>query len=529
MGATSLFKNHSGQFSEVAAGLPPLYGGSSSWGDFDNDGDLDILVCGTNPAGDGKTLLYKNNNGIFILEDVGFTGLATGEAIWLDYNNDGFLDVLITGDSSYNAPLTKLYRNNGSSSFSWIPTNLVNAEQSFVAAGDYDNDGDVDILLAGECACDSGYVTRLYRNDAGVFTDTGIPFLGIGYGDGIFIDYDKDGDLDFFQIGATTQSDYVVKLYRNEGNGQFTDIPNTMEGEWAGHIDATDINNDGFTDLGITGSLCCGDALTALYLNDGNGNFSAIPGTFPEIYYSQINFGDYDNDGDADFVLTGIPPDGPGTTYAGLFRNQANSNTYSNNTPPVTPDGLTEEVNDGIVTFHWNKSTDNTTPSDGLTYNLRVGRSAETMEIMAPLSDLSTGYHKVFTQGNCGQMNSHFLKGLPDGTYYWSVQALDAGGAASAFAPAASFRVGPVSTVSAGTDDSPSITYNPTTHSIEISCKKEGSDGSFRIFDPSGREVYNGKIRGARNEIPVGSFRTGLYLFLFQHGTTCVEKKILIY
>jgi len=347
---TKVYRNQNGEFQEMGANLPSLYGGSVAWGDYDNDNDLDLLLSGTDYYGEGATLLYRNDNGSFHSVPVPFCGVSLGEAAWLDYNNDGFLDVIVTGDTLYNAPVTRLYKNNGDGSFSYIPSPFFPSINSFVAIGDYNNDGNQDILVAGYS--DSFFLTRLYRNDNGTFVDSGIAFDSVAYGDGIFTDYDKDGDPDLFFIGANNQVQYIIRQYRNDGNGIFIQVPNNMKGEWGGEISAADFNNDGYPDLGVTGSLCCGDALTRLYKNNGDGTFDTLPMNFPPMANSQICFGDFDNDGDADFILTGYPAGDtiPARTY--LYRNMSRNAPLTPNTPPNAPDGLTSEVDGQKVIFH---------------------------------------------------------------------------------------------------------------------------------------------------------------------------------
>ncbi|MDO8834678.1 MAG: VCBS repeat-containing protein, partial [Vicinamibacterales bacterium] len=97
------------------------------------------------------------------LEAVRYSSVA-----WGDYDNDGDLDILLTGEYAFGAPISRVYRNDGGS-FVDIAAGLEGVRDSSVAWGDYDNDGDLDILLTGEGA--SGYVSRVYRNDGGSFVD----------------------------------------------------------------------------------------------------------------------------------------------------------------------------------------------------------------------------------------------------------------------------------------------------------------------------------------------------------------------
>src|SRR4249920_2160632 len=100
-------------FTDVAAGLTPVFHSSVAWSDYDNDGDLDILLTGS--GGGGVTMLYRNSGGAnptFSDVGAGLTGVAGGSVAWGDYDNDGDLDILLTGASS-GVRQAKLYRNSG--------------------------------------------------------------------------------------------------------------------------------------------------------------------------------------------------------------------------------------------------------------------------------------------------------------------------------------------------------------------------------------------------------------------------------
>jgi len=524
--ATKLFRNNHGVLEEVLANLPNLYGGSVAWGDYDNDNDIDLLLCGTDYYGNGATYLYCNDGGAFHTVPIPFTGVSVGEAAWIDYNNDGFLDVLVTGDSSYYAPVSRLYKNNGDGSFTYIPSALFPSMYSFFAIGDYDNDGDQDILLAGYG--ESSFVTRLYRNDSGTYVDSDIAFDSVAFADGEFVDYDKDGDMDLIFIGSNNQTQYVFKIYRNEGNGVFTDIPNSCTGEWGGEIAVADFNNDGYPDLGVTGSLCCGNALTRLYKNNGNGTFDTIPINFPPMSSSQISFGDFDNDGDADFVLTGYPNGSYFSAFTFIYQNLSQNGGLTANTPPSSPTSLASQVNDHHVSFNWQHSVDNTTASAGLTYNLRVGRSASSMEVMAPYSDPVDGFLKVYSSGNVCQDTSWSLHDLPDGRYYWSVQAIDQGHAASAFSPECFFDVGSAATEELiPSTEQIQIVPNPFSGGTVVLVDKEWRDALYRLFGMDGNLLLTGKLEGTSTLLNLSSLSTGIYILIVENNGQMIRKNII--
>ena len=136
-------------------------------GDDDNDGDLDILLTGY--SSDGVARVYRNDGPApgagwnFVDIGVALTGVFYSSVAWGDYDNDGDLDILFTGaDSSFN-PVARVYRNDGGG-FVAISAPLTGVASSSVAGGDYDNDGDLDILLTGVDNSNNP-VARLYRNE----------------------------------------------------------------------------------------------------------------------------------------------------------------------------------------------------------------------------------------------------------------------------------------------------------------------------------------------------------------------------
>ncbi|MEI6456227.1 MAG: T9SS type A sorting domain-containing protein [bacterium] len=523
---TRIYRNNSGQFDEMGANLPSLYGGSVAWGDYDNDNDLDLLLSGTDYYGEGATLLYRNDNGSFHSVDITVTGVALGEAAWIDYNNDSWLDIIVTGDTLYDTPVTRLFKNNGNGTFTSIPAPFFPSMNSFVAIGDYNNDGWQDVLLAGYS--EAFFLTRFYRNEQGNFVDTGLAFDSVANGDGVFTDYDKDGDLDLFFIGTNNQVQYVLRQYRNEGNGAFTDIPNVMTGEWGGEINAVDFNNDGYPDLGVTGSLCCGDALTKLYANMRDGTFEPIGAEFVPMASSQICFGDFDNDGDADFLLCGFPS-GTGTSAATyIYQNMMNNAPLQANTPPAPPDGLSVTIEDHTARFIWNSAQDDNTPSLALSYNLRVGLSGSAMEALAPFTDPSTGFMKVYDLGNVSQDTTWALTGLPDGTYYWSVQAIDHSSAGSAFAQVESFSVGSTGiNVSDRAGKAVSVMPNPAKKIMMVSSDAFFSGAFYQIRNISGQMLMNGMLHGTSTQIETEALYPGIYLLILnKDGRSCHVKFI---
>lgn len=355
-----LYRNNGdGTFTDVTeeAGV-----GDAHWGmgctaaDYDNDGYTDIYV-----ANFGPNILYHNNgDGTFtdVTEEagVGDPRWSTGTA-WGDYDGDGDLDLYVAnyvnfdvnnlekyrkmnvwrgievmaGPRGLEGAEDVFYRNNGDGTFTDFTTEagLTDRLKGYgfaVLFGDYDNDGDLDIYIANDSV-----PNYLYRNNGdGTFTEVGLE-AGVAYSEdgreqagmgAVFGDYDNDGDLDLF---VTNFSDDNNTLYRNDGDGFFTDVtfqsglgaPSLPFVSWG--TEFLDYDNDGWKDLFVaTGHVypqvdqynfgMTYEERNQLYHNNHDGTFTEVtevagPGMQIKKVSRGATFGDYDNDGDIDVLV----------------------------------------------------------------------------------------------------------------------------------------------------------------------------------------------------------------------------------
>ena len=217
-------------------------------------------------------------------------------------------------------------------------------------------------------------------------------------------------------------------MYHNNGNNTFTEQTSIhLAGVWSGTSTWGDYDNDGNLDIYLAGNGPYLGNNSKIYRNNGDNTFSEQTSILLD-NGSSVTWGDYDNDGDQDLLLTGSVF---GTRISEIY----NNNTYTPNNLPSSPSNLKTIVNGNNVTFSWDKSTDNETPQNGLTYNLIIGTNTGACNILSPMSDRNTGNRRVVSMGNAGHCNSKTIKGLTDGQYYWSVQAIDNNFAGSKFAP----------------------------------------------------------------------------------------------
>ena len=343
-------KNHlyhnlgNGTFEDVTgkAGVGgPWYSMGVTIGDFNNDGYPDIYVSNYGP-----NTLYKNNgDGTFTnitkQANVGGGKDCSIGAVWLDYDNDGFLDLYVgnylnfdpnykyfyapdgfPGPIAYDSQPDVLYHNNGNGTFEDVTKKMgivdTDGRAMGVGAADYDDDGFVDIYVANDHT-----VNYLWHNDGGKkFTDVGT-MSGTGFGQSgeatismsvDFADYNGDGLLDMF-----ISDDNYCSLYQNLGNGVFSDKSYpagiaVASGQFVGWSSSFfDYDNDGDDDIFKTnGELkhLYGQE-DQLFENEGNGKFNDVSvdrgNYFKEEYVGRgACLGDYDNDGDIDIFILNL-------------------------------------------------------------------------------------------------------------------------------------------------------------------------------------------------------------------------------
>ncbi len=335
------------QFTNVAPNLKmdKVDGGrGSAWGDYDNDGDLDIVAVGTYQP----HALYRNNGDGTFTNVAVEAGIADPRGGWgslfADYNNDGYPDLYITRGGWSGAGENTLYRNNGDGTFTDVThaAGVADPQSSFCAAwADYDNDGYIDLYIADGVIGDGAANVLYHNNGDGTFTNTaesaGVANTGNSLGTA-WGDYDKDGYIDLHVVNYGQSN----VLYRNNGDGTFTDVTATT-GMNLPVTDAfvtffLDVDNDADLDIfisnsgsfqafiagQITGSAPHDSDRQVLYRNNGDGTFTDVTresGLYHAFGAMGANFDDIDSDGYLDIYLaTGAPQMGRLERDA-LFRN----------------------------------------------------------------------------------------------------------------------------------------------------------------------------------------------------------------
>ena len=345
-----LFKNNGdGTFEEITTGDIVNDGGISNtavWGDYNNDGNLDIFVSNNPPNTSPPQLnfLYKNNGApdytfikIFIpatQTDANYTWSSS----WVDYDNDGDLDLHMPDNKHLRTDF--FYKNNGDETFTAITPSFVTPDvesTGVVSWIDYDHDGDQDLFMikSGRTHPDNGEDNRMYHNTLAetgnlgfqrVYTADMVNHFDLDF-QASWGDYDNDGDMDVY-LGNFDDSNY---LYRNEGDSLFTQITTgapvtnntfTLGSTWG------DFDNDGDLDLYV---LNTNGQTSRYYQNDGVGNFTILSSTVVGTPVTNISAAqgcanaDFNNDGYLDlYVVNSFINNG--LNY--FYENNGGSNNY---------------------------------------------------------------------------------------------------------------------------------------------------------------------------------------------------------
>ena len=352
-----LFRNDGNQFTNVTreSGLGDTsYGIGCAAADYDNDGDTDLYVTNFGPD-----ILYRNEgDGTFA--DASYAAgisnpLWSASAAFFDADNDGWLDLFVSNYVEYSLEKNPwcgdqrkdqraycdpdvfmgisdvFYHNNGDGTFSDMSekSNIIKGQGKGlgVIPADFDNDGDMDVYVANDKV-----MNNLFINDGtGIFKEDAL-FAGVGFnengqaeaGMGVdFSDYNRDGWLDLFVTNFSGESN---TLYRNDKNGFLTDVTfaaglGQPSLEFLGFgTNFVDLDLDGWEDIFVVnGHVIDNIALfnpdythaqrKQVFMNRGDGTFidktSEIGGASQEPKVGRgAAFGDIDNDGDIDVVIS---------------------------------------------------------------------------------------------------------------------------------------------------------------------------------------------------------------------------------
>ena len=483
-------KNNTLEFIKKDNPFINLSNSSTSWGDYDRDGDMDLAVMGQSNSVGAVTEIYENKEGSFVSTNQAFNKVYDGDLSWVDINKDGWLDLVVSG---YNqVAKTDIYINDNGQTFNKSNDDwgIPNAYASTMSWGDLDNDGDIDLAFVGIDEQENGFSYLYLRVDnENKFIVQDLSYFsggGFKYGDLEIADFDQDSDNDLIftgeRINGELRSQIKLNSFISPLDAKYDSIPlvysrdieenipyalknasittyfNQSKRELSyiimgrnsngdlktlirsvgeinreentpllqledGDVSVGDINNDGFNDFLYTGEDAEGSPITKLFYTNSKGFYESNYG-FENLRESTVDFIDYDMDGDLDIFLTGLSDDGSKTV---LYEVNLNSKI---NTPPSMVENINaSDLGYGNIRLDWDHSSDDFSNTVG--YNIRIGTTPGGSELTNTLSDLETGSRLISSPPPI--LTNEFQTNLFPGNYYISIQSIDPGVKASKF------------------------------------------------------------------------------------------------
>jgi hypothetical protein len=441
-----------------------LQSGEVALGDLNGDGRLDIVVTGNRGGAATRQILVARNNGGLsfssIPVDAG-SGLDGGEPALGDFDNDGDLDLAVSGLDPAGARQFRVYRNNGDATFDpnqiEVPGAAGNgyATRSGVAWGDYNNDGFLDLLVAGLSA--GGRRLHIFTNNGnGGFAgplDVTAGVGGMSDADVAFGDLNNDGLLDVVAMG-NSGTNAQLRAYRNNGGPGFTftafEVPGAANlGIRNGALAIGDSNNDGVPDFAVVGTRpATGNEEVWLYRNNGGfafTQFNVESANNLGLQNGGLAWADYNADGSPDLLISGS--DSANARQMRVYRNTISTAAAPGAPPTLAGSFAFSPTGYSSATFKWDPAADvapGATPAVTLTYDLEVSTSSDFSRATIPAMSLTTprtgNYlrpprlydgntrHGVILRSTQPWAGNNAHPGLrTDTTYYFRVRTMDAG------------------------------------------------------------------------------------------------------
>lgn len=568
---TFTFSTQAQTFQEISEPFMDYWFASSAIGDIDNDGDNDIIISGavdTTTGGPDTSIatIYINENGVFT-PSTNFQleyALHIGDMELFDINNDGLLDIIITGLSYNDIVNYKLYTYINTGAGFELSQDKLGKIYGSIASGDFNNNGALDFVTNGtQYVENSGFVNQidLFKNLDGDFEKSILISNGTQNGNIRLVDLNNDNKLDFIQIGNDTDYNPLFKIYKN------TDgiLEETLDlgAIGSGNIEVIDFNADGLLDIVAQGSDDSSNPVLKVYFNEGNFNFSELDLTSEATSNSSgaktVAIGDFNSDGYNDFITIGQDSNYNGFTkiflyniidqsfdvvsentgllgiggsgniiaedinndtqldllisgfadingdYTGVTKLYKNLSTITN-TAPEPPTSLEMEVVENNLLFSWSGATDDKTPSLGLQYEIRVGTTEGGSEIAK---------YKLTAPNWMLQIEE-----LPE-SIYWAVKSIDASKLYSVESYEAEETI--LSTAKF-TKENTSIYPNPATNYFNVDAKDDKVQ-NIKLYSQDGKIVLE---TSNTKKINISNLENGVYIVSIETATKQFSKKLII-
>ncbi len=274
---TNLYINdRTGRFSDMDNSMfPDVSNSAVAVVEVNDDKIPDVLISGITMADEPLTKLYSGREaGPFIEMSSAFEGLYEGSVAIADVDGNQYPDILITGQKDYKRPpITKLYLNSGTGTFMEQHVTLFpGVRNSSVAIADVNSDQNADIFITGEDSLKNAVAKLFLNTGSGKFSEmVDAPFPGVFHSSIAIADVTGDGHSDIFLSGLTSYGDPpLTKFYVNTGTGHFTEVKDApFEGVYAGSVVVADVDGDESPDVFISGKKGSKDYISKLYINDG--------------------------------------------------------------------------------------------------------------------------------------------------------------------------------------------------------------------------------------------------------------------
>ena len=519
-------------------------------GDYDNDGDLDLLVRWYDAtATKWKVEIFRNTSTVAAISFVS-TGIVlldvSGDCIWADLNNDSKLDIIASGNDGVNFLRAYINQSGAYSTIIPISTDLATA----IDWGDVDADGDKDLLITN--ATESFILTRTNQNTFtrlltdsfslhsalvdydldydldvvgdGIYSNKEIEFLEThalfptpsgysNFGNTYAADLDGDGDRDLLRAERSTARgsvNYMAVAYFNENN-IFTRVEiESIDDFTAGPIlplGAFDTDNDGDAEMAYAVNGNRPDYFVRFKeVNSGLVTTISLPPSSRFHSLGAHSIADFNGDQKLDIIQSGSyvnTSTGENVVYAKAFRNV----TATPNSKPTPPANLKTTIGDNGVTLSWDKPTDDKTPGPSINYNFYLRQGLDTL--VSPYATKS-GKPRVNALKGSFESSKALLPNLPNGSYYWAVQSIDLAGNYSAFTQETNFEV-------TGGDN-----INHSTGLTDQSICYDRLSDQFILVGVSNGNIYGVLLDGKFGE------RTSGLIKLNQFSGTCLSPKVTV-